>query len=170
MEIKRKYIINNSKHQKQNSLDLLQIPHMQINVALHSEGIRVGIAFSSLTSVIPKQYCFSSPFYQNQFDLLNSFTLTLFKWRATMSSFDPQSFVQSWLNSIEVGRPTSRFRWNQEIACIAHKTKTWEILNMVFPALLKRWKKQSMMSTWEPNIFAFLWKTIYKTNLISTYF
>lgn len=36
---KREYIINNSKNQKQNSLDLLQIPHMQITVALHSNGI-----------------------------------------------------------------------------------------------------------------------------------
>lgn len=64
--IKREYIINNLKHQKQNSLDLLQIPHMQINVALHSNGIWVGITFSSLTSFLTKQYCFSSLFYRNQ--------------------------------------------------------------------------------------------------------
>lgn len=60
--IKKEYIINNSKHQKQNSLDLLQIPHMQINVALHSNDIQVGITFSSLTSFLTKQYCFSSLF------------------------------------------------------------------------------------------------------------
>lgn len=64
-ENKKKIHYKRFKHQKQNSLGLLQIPHMQINVALHSKGIQVGIAFSSLTSVIPKQFCFSSPFYQN---------------------------------------------------------------------------------------------------------
>lgn len=41
----RDYIINNSKNQKQNSLDLLQIPHMQIAVALHSNGIEEGLHF-----------------------------------------------------------------------------------------------------------------------------
>lgn len=56
--IKREYIINNSKHQKQNSLDLLQIPHMQITVALHSNGIWVGVTFSPLTSFLHKQYGF----------------------------------------------------------------------------------------------------------------
>lgn len=59
---KREYIINNSKNQKQNSLDRLQIPHMQIAVALHSNGLRVGTAFPSLASFFTKQYCLSRMF------------------------------------------------------------------------------------------------------------
>lgn len=43
--IKREYIINNSKHWKRNSLDLLQLPHMQINVALHSMAFEWGLHF-----------------------------------------------------------------------------------------------------------------------------
>lgn len=139
MGIKRKYIINNSKHQKQNSLDLLQIPHMQINVALHSEGIQVGIAFSSLTSVIPKQYCFSSPFYQNHIwpfkfihiDAVQMKSYNVFFWSPVICAILVELY-QSWKACQRVEEEIWRL-----IVLHAKPKQTWEILNMVFPALLK---------------------------------
>lgn len=142
-EIKREYIINNSKHRKQNSLGLLQIPHMQINVALHSNDIRVGMTFFSLTPFLPKQYCFSSPFYRNQvwhFKLIHTDSVQMKRYNVFFWS---QSFVQSWLNCTLAGIPTS-LGWNQEIDYLAHKTLTFEVLSMFLPALLKKEVEKAM--------------------------
>ena len=119
--IKRKYIVNNSKHQKQNSLDLLQTPHMQINVTLHSRGIQAGITFSSLTSFL--QYWFSSPSCQNQvwhFKLLHTDCVQVKRYNVFFWSL---VIMQSWLSWTRGRMPAYWFRMKVG-ECIVRKINT----------------------------------------------
>lgn len=109
---------------------------------------------------------FFKPFYQNPVWPLKSIH-TDSKWRATMSSFAPQSLVQSWLNCAKVGTPAYQFRMKSGDWLYCTQNRNIRGTKYGFSCTMKeRWKKPSMQSTWDLNTLAILWKTIYKMNVL----